>query len=87
MSGNISLKYLFDQQNMNARKEIWLSFLSKYDFEIKPIIEKESKVVDALSRNANLNFIAAVSIYKTELDDKFEDGVKMDKNIKIQEKK
>ena len=79
MSDNISLKYLFDQQNMNARQEIWLSFLSKYDFEIKPIIEKESKVVDALSRNANLNFIAVISSYKIELDDKFEDGVKMDK--------
>ena len=37
MYDNISLKYLFDQQNMNARKAIWLAFLSKYDFEIKHI--------------------------------------------------
>ena len=36
-------------------------------------------MVDALSRNARLNFIAAISSYKTELDDKLEDGVKMDK--------
>ena len=37
MSDNISLKYLFDQQNLNVRQEIWLSFLSEYDFEIKHI--------------------------------------------------
>ena len=37
-------------------------------------------MADALRRNANLNFIANVSSYKKELDDKFEDGVKMDKD-------
>ena len=37
MSDNISLKYLFDQQNLNARQARWLAFLSKYDFEIKHI--------------------------------------------------
>ena len=40
MSNNISLKYLFDQQNLNARKARWLAFLSEYDFK--------NKVVDAL---------------------------------------
>ena len=50
MSDNISLKYLFDQQNMNERKARWLAFLSEYDFEIKHIKGKENKVVDALSR-------------------------------------
>ena len=40
MSDNISLKYLFDQQNMNARKARWFSFLREYDFEIKHIKEK-----------------------------------------------
>ena len=80
MSDNISLKYLFGQQNMNARQARWLTFLSRYDFEIKHIKGKQNKVADALSRNANLNFIAAVSSYKIELDDKFEDTVNMDKN-------
>ena len=28
MSDNISLKYLFDNQNLNARQERWFSFLS-----------------------------------------------------------
>ena len=37
MSYNISLKYLFDQQNYNARHGGWFSFLSEYDFEIKHI--------------------------------------------------
>ena len=36
-------------------------------------------MVDALRRNGRLNFIATISIYKTELDDKLKDGVKMDK--------
>ena len=36
-------------------------------------------MVDALSRNTRLNFIAAISSYKPELDDKLEDGVKLDK--------
>ena len=37
MSYNISLKYLFDQHNFNARQAKWLSFLSEYGFEIKHI--------------------------------------------------
>ena len=79
MSDNISLKYLFDQQNLNARKSIWLDFLREYDFEIKHIKGTENQVVDALRRNAITNFIAAISSYKTELDDKLEDEITMDK--------
>ena len=56
MSDNISLKYLFDQQNLNARQAIRFSFLSEYDFEIKHIKGKENKVADALSCHANLLF-------------------------------
>ena len=48
MSNNIGLKYMFDQQNLNARQARWLAFLGKYDFEIKHIKGKENKVVDAL---------------------------------------
>ena len=54
MSDNISLKYLFDQQNSNARQTRWLSFLSEYDFEIKHIKRKEDKVEDSLNRHINL---------------------------------
>ena len=47
MFDNISLKYMFDQQNINVRKAIWLALPSEYDFEIKQIKGKENKVVDA----------------------------------------
>ena len=56
MLDNISLKYLFDQQNLNARQERWLYFLSEYDIEIRHIKGKENKVADALSHHANLLF-------------------------------
>ena len=79
MFDNISLKYLFDQQNLNERQAKWLAFLSEYDFDVKHIKGKENKVVDSLRRNARMNFIFAISNYKTELDDKLEEGIKMDK--------
>ena len=87
MFDNISLKYLFDQQNMNARQARWLGFLSKYDFEIKHIKGKENKVVDFLSRNGRMNFIATISSYKTKLDDKLEERIKMDKEYQNIRKK
>ena len=59
MSDNISLKYLFDQQNRNVRQAKWLAFLSEYDFEIKHIKGKENKVVDSLRINAITNGIAS----------------------------
>ena len=43
MSDNISIKYLFDKQNLNVRKARWMSFLSEYDLEIKHIKEKKLK--------------------------------------------
>ena len=73
MYDNISLKYMFDQQNINASKSRWLAFLSEYDFEIKHIKGKENKVVDALSRNVVTSFVASISIYKIELKDKLEE--------------
>ena len=61
-----------DQPNLNARKARWLAFLGEYDFEIKHIKGKENKVVDALSRNVVTSFVAAISSYKTDLEDKLE---------------
>ena len=78
MSDNISLKYLFDQQNINVRQARWLYFLSEYDFEIKHIKGKENKVVDVLSRNAVTSFVDAISRYKTDLEDKLDEGIKRD---------
>ena len=74
----MSLKYMFDQQNLNARQARWLYFLSEYDFEIKHIKGKENKVADALRRNAVTSFVAAISSYKTDLEDRLEEGIKQD---------
>ena len=64
MSDNISLKYLFDKQNLNARQTRWMSFLSEYDFEIKHIKIKENKVVNALSHHANLVYATTNNKYE-----------------------
>ena len=64
-----------------------VAFLSEYDFEIQHIKGKENKVVDALSRNAKLNFIAAINTYKTYLEENLEDGIEQDENYqKLQAK-
>ena len=47
---NMSLKYLFDQPDLNERQARWLDFLSEYHFELKHIKGRENKVADALSR-------------------------------------
>ena len=45
---NMSLKYLFEQPDLNARKARWFTFLSEYDFELKHIKGKENKIANAL---------------------------------------
>ena len=80
MTDNKGLKYLLDQPTLNARQSRWLDFLREYNFEIQHIKGKENKVADALSRNARLNFVAAVNTYKTDLEEQLEEGVKLDEN-------
>ena len=63
---NMSLKYLFDQPDMNARQARWLAFLSEYHFELNHIKEKENKVVDSLSRWTHM--IYEVSLSQTDAD-------------------
>ena len=75
---NKGLKYLLDQPNLNARQARWLAFLSEYDLEIQHIKGKENKIADSLSRN--VNFMATISTYKTDLEDKLEEGAKLDEN-------
>ena len=78
MTDNKGLKYLVDQPNLNARQVRWLAFLSEYDFEIQHIKGKENKVVDALSRNAKLNFTGAINTYASNLNEQLTEGVKQD---------
>ena len=75
MTDNKRLKYLLDQPNLNARQARWLAFLSEYDFEIQHIKGKENKVVDALSRNARLNFATAINTYLLDLDEQLKEGI------------
>ena len=51
---NISLKYLFQQPNLNSIQAKWLDFLIEYRFELKHIKGKENKIVDALSQRTHL---------------------------------
>ena len=78
MTGNKGLKYLLDQPNLNAKESRWLGFLNEYDFEIQHIKGKQNKVVDALSRNASLNFITVISTYTTDLDEQLKARIEQD---------
>ena len=89
MTNNKGLKYLLDQPNLNARQARWLAFLSEYDFEIQHIKGKENKDVDALSRNARLNFATVISTYTTDLEEQLKAGLEQDKiyqNLQVKTK-
>ena len=77
MSNNISLKYLFDQQSLNARHARWMSFLCEYEFKIKHIKGKENKVVDALTRHATLLF--ASNNYESDMENQILSAENSDK--------
>ena len=47
---NMSLEYLFEQLDLNARQARWFAFLSEYHFELKHIKGKENNIVDALTQ-------------------------------------
>ena len=63
---NMSLKYLFDQPNLNARQARWLAFLSEYHFELNHIKGKENKVSNGLSRRTHM--IYEVTLSETDVD-------------------
>ena len=87
MTDDISLNYLFGQQNLNVRQARWLSFLSEYDFEIKHIKGKENKVYDALSTHTNPLYVTTRSNYKTYLEEKIRTTIVFDQNYqKVRER-
>jgi len=51
-SDHKSLKYLFDQKELNMRQRRWLKFLKDYDFQLSYHPGKANVVADALSRKS-----------------------------------
>jgi hypothetical protein len=51
-SDHKSLKYFFDQKELNMRQRRWLEFLKDYDFELSYHPGKANVVADALSRKS-----------------------------------
>jgi hypothetical protein len=49
LKDNSGVKYMFNQRDLNMRQARWISFLSKFDFEVRHIKGKENNVADALS--------------------------------------
>lgn len=49
-SDHKSLKYLFDQKELNMRQRRWMEYLKDSNFELKYHLGKANKVADALSR-------------------------------------
>jgi len=57
-----SLKHLFTQSDLNARKRRWSEFMSEYDFEISYIKGKENVVADALSKRPRTFSLVALKV-------------------------
>ena len=51
-SDHKSLKYLFDQKELNMRQRRWMELLKDYEFELKYHSSKANIVVDALSKKS-----------------------------------
>ena len=70
-SDHKSLKYLFDQKELNMRQRRWLDLLKDYDFGLNYHPGKANVVVDALSRKTLR--MSALMIKELELIEKFRD--------------
>lgn len=71
LSDHKSLKYLFDQKDLNMRQRCWMEFLKDYDFELQYHPGKANVVADALSRKAL--HVSAMILKEEELINQFVD--------------
>jgi len=66
-----SLKYLFDQKELNMRQKIWLEYLKVFDFQLSYHPRKANVVADALSRKTL--HMSALMVKELELNEQFQD--------------
>ena len=77
-TNNMSLKYLFDQLDLNVRKSIWLAFLNEYHFKLKHIKGKENKVADALSRRTHMIYEVTLNQIDANLHERIREANRVD---------
>src|SRR3954467_14733939 len=70
-SDHKSLKYLFDQKELNMRQRRWLEFLKDYDFNLSYHPGKANVVADALSRKTV--HMSALMVKEMDLIEQFRD--------------
>jgi len=70
-SDHKSLKYLFDQKELNMRQRRWLELLKDYDFELNYHPGKANVVADALS--GKTLHMSAMMVNELELLEQFRD--------------
>jgi hypothetical protein len=70
-SDHKSLKYLFDQRDLNMRQRRWMEYLKDFDFELKYHPGKANVVADNLSRKTLAQ--AEVMMYTCKLYEKVRD--------------
>jgi hypothetical protein len=68
-SDHKSLKYLFDQKELNIRQRRWMEFLKDYDFTLQYHPGKANVVADALSRKRV--HLSSIALKGLELLEKF----------------
>ncbi|KAI5431677.1 hypothetical protein KIW84_035730 [Lathyrus oleraceus] len=70
-SDHKSLKYLFDQKELNMRQRRWLEFLKDYDFGLNYHPGKANVVADALSRKSL--YMSMLMVKELDLIEQFRD--------------
>nr|KYP38285.1 Retrotransposable element Tf2 [Cajanus cajan] len=70
-SDHKSLKYLFDQKELNMRQRRWMEFLKDFDFQLMYHPGKANVVADALSRKSI--HMSAMMVRELELIEQFRD--------------
>jgi len=69
-SDHKSLKYLFDQKELNMRQRRWLEYLKDFDFQLSYHLGKANDVADALSRKTL--HMSALMVKELELIEQFQ---------------